>query len=82
MAVLIGVGEEMSLRAAIRLLCGRRTMSGGRHDSAARIGMGVDQKQLVTHLCTCRLWTSILLRSPLAGAYRSAPYERIGNIKQ
>ena len=58
-ARLIEVREEMSLRAAIRLLCGRRTVSGGRHDSAARIRTGVDRKQLVTHLCTCRQWTSI-----------------------
>ena len=81
-AGLIDAGEEMSLRAAIRLLCGRRTVSGGRHDSVARIGTGVDRKQLVTYLCTCRQWTSILLRSPLVGVNRSAPYERIGNIKQ
>ena len=79
---LIDVGDEMSLRAAIRLLCGRSTVSGGRHDSATRIGTGVDRKQLVTHLCTCRQSTSILLRSPLVGVNRLAPYERIGNIKQ
>ena len=79
---LIDVGEEMSLRAAIWILCGRRTASDGRHDSAARSGTAVDRKQLVTHLCTCRQWTSILLRSPLVGVNRSAPYERIGNIKQ
>ena len=78
----IGVGEEMSLRAALCLLCGRRTVSGGRHDSAARIGTGVDQKQLVTHLCTCRQWTSIFLRSPWVGVNRSARFESIGNIKQ
>ena len=51
-AGLMEVGEETSLSAAIRLLCGRRTESGGRHDSAHRIGTGVDRKQLVTHLCT------------------------------
>ena len=78
----IDVREEISLRAAIRLLCGRRTARGGRHDSAARIGVAVDRKQLVTHLCTCRQWTSILLRSPLVGVNRSAPYERMGIIKQ
>ena len=81
-AGLIEVGEEISRRAAIRLLCGRRTVSATRYDSAARIGTGVDRKQLVTYLCTCRQWTSILLRSPLVGVNRSAPYERIGNIKQ
>ena len=79
---LIDVGEEMRLSAALRPLCGRRTVSGGRHDSAERIGTGVDRKQLVTHLCTCRQWISIILRSPLEGVNRSAPYERIGNIKQ
>ena len=52
-AGLIDVWEEMSLRAAIRLLCGRSTVSGERHDSAVRIGTRVDQKQLVIHLCTC-----------------------------
>ena len=81
-AGLMDVGEEMSLRAGIRLLCGRRTVTGGRQDSAARIGTGVDRKQLVTHLCTCRQWISILLRSPLVGVNRSAPYKGIGNIRQ
>ena len=81
-AGLIDVGEERSLRAAICLLCGRRTVTGGMHDSAASIGTGVDQKQLVIDLCTCRQWTSISLRSPLVGVGMSAPYERIGNIKQ
>ena len=51
-AGLMDVGEELSLRAAIRLLCGRSTVSGGSHDSVARIGTGVDRKQLVTHLST------------------------------
>ena len=60
-AGLIDLGEEMSLSAAIRLLCGRSTVSGGRHNSAARIGTGVDWKQLVTLLCSCRQWNSILL---------------------
>ena len=50
-AGLMEVGEETSLSAAIGLVCGRRPESGGRHDSAERIGTGVDQKQLVTHLC-------------------------------
>ena len=49
-AGLMEVGEETSPSAAIHLLCGRRTESGGRHDSAKRIGRGVDRKQLVTHL--------------------------------
>ena len=48
---LMEVGEEPSLRAAIHLLGRRRTESGARHDSAARIGTGVHWKQLMTHLC-------------------------------
>ena len=60
-AGLIHVREKMSLRAAIRLLCGRSTVSGGRHYSAASIGTGVDGKELVTHLCTCHKWTTISL---------------------
>ena len=50
----IDVRVQMSLKAAIRLLCGRSTVSGGRHDSAAKISRGVDRQQLVTYLCTCR----------------------------
>ena len=46
----MSIGEEMSLSAAIHLLCERTTESRVRHDSAERIGMGVDRKQLVTHL--------------------------------
>ena len=48
-AGLIDVGEEMSLRAAIRLLCGRRTVSSGRNDSAARIGTGVRHAKTLVH---------------------------------
>ena len=51
-AGLMEIGEKTSLSTAIRLLCRRRTESGGRHDSVERIGTGVDRKQLVTHLCT------------------------------
>ena len=51
-AGLMVVGEEMSLRAAIRLLWERSTESGGRQNSVARIGVGVERKQLVTYLCT------------------------------
>ena len=51
-AGLMEVGQERSLSPAIGLWCGKRTESGGRHDSADRIGLGVDLKQLVTHVCT------------------------------
>ena len=78
----LDVGEEMSLSPTIHPFCERRTVSGGRHSSPARIGTAVDRKQLMTPLCNCRPWTSILLRYPLVGVNRSAPYERIGNIKQ
>ena len=59
-AGLIEVGEETSLRAAIGLLCGRRTESRGRPDSAARMGIPVDRKQLLTHHCTGRQLTFTL----------------------
>ena len=59
-AGLMEVGEDMSLRAAIRPLCGRRPKSGDRHDTAARISTGVVRKQSVTHLYTCRHWTKAL----------------------
>ena len=47
-------GEEISGKVTIRLLCLSRTQSGGRHDSAERIGIGIKWKQLATHLCTRR----------------------------
>ena len=49
-AGLIGGGEETRHNAAIRLFCLNRTQSGRRQDSGARRGIGVERKQLVTHL--------------------------------
>ena len=72
----------MRLRAAIYLLCGKSTESGGRRDSVARICSRVKRKQFVTHLCTWRQGTSILSRRPLVGANKSAPYEMIEEIRQ
>ena len=46
-------GGETRRRAAIRRLWEKRTWRGGRHDSADRMGRGVDLKQLGTHLWTC-----------------------------
>ena len=66
-------GEETSRRAAILLLCLRGTQRGGRQDSAARIGIRVERKQLVTHLWTWRQWRSILAGRPFVGENRSAP---------
>ena len=39
---------QTSLRAAISRLCGTMADRGGMHDSAARIGIGVDLKQFET----------------------------------
>jgi len=51
---------------------------GGRQDSMARMPMGVDEKQLVAHLCT--LWEKVLslVREPTLRVKRSAPYRRMG----
>jgi len=45
-------GEQTVLRAASLCLCETRRGIGGRQDSTARMPMGVDEKQLVAHLCT------------------------------
>ena len=43
-------GEEASLRAAMRWRCSISRGRGGRQASMARMGIGVEIKQLVTHL--------------------------------
>src|ERR1700743_1401110 len=79
---LISGGEETALRAAARCRCSIKRESGGRQDSMARIGMGVDEKQFVTHL-----WTLLQKMSNLAcifrrGVKRSAPYRRTGAMSE
>ena len=46
----ISRGEEASLRAAMRWRCSISRRRAGRQASIAIIGIGVDIKQLVTHL--------------------------------
>jgi len=45
---------QISLRAAIRRLCGTMADRGGMHDSAAWTGIGVDLKQFETQCWTWR----------------------------
>jgi len=49
-AGLICAAEQTILRAAMRCRCSIRRTRGGRQDSMASIGTGVEEKQLVTHL--------------------------------
>ena len=49
-AGLISGGEEANLRAAIRWRCSISRGRGGRQASMASMGIGVELKQLVTHL--------------------------------
>ena len=43
-----------------------------------RMPIGVDEKQLVEHLCTLGLKVLSLVREPTVGLKRSAPYRRMG----
>ena len=77
-AGLISGGEQTTLRAAMRWRCSIRRTSGGREASMAKIGIGVEEKQLVTHLWTRCQNTSNLSCIPERGVYRSAPYRSTG----
>jgi len=44
----------------------------------ARMQIGVDEKQLVAHLCTLCQKVLRLVREPTLGVKRSAPYKRMG----
>ena len=81
-AGLISGGEEVSLRAALRCRCSISRERGGRQASIASMGIGVEEKQLVTHL-----WTRLQKVSSLScifrrGEKRSEPYRRIGAIRE
>ena len=69
---------QTSRSAAILRLWIMITGIRGKEASAARIGMGVDRKQLETHRWTWCQNTSIFEYIPLLGTNRSAPYSRIG----
>ena len=76
-AGLIPGREQTVLRAARLCLCDTRRGIGGRQDSMARMLMGVDEKQLVAHLCTLCQKVLSLVREPTLGVKRSAPYRRM-----
>ena len=71
-------GEQTVLRAARLCLSDTRRGMWGRQDSMARMPMGVDEKQLVAHLCTMCQKVSSLVREPTLGVKRSALYRRMG----
>jgi len=71
-------GEQTLLRAARLCLCATRSWIGGRQDSMARMPIGVDEKQLVAHLCTLCQKVLSLVREPTLGVKRAAPYRRMG----
>ena len=48
----------------------------------AKMGTGVEKKQLVTHLCTCLQKVSSLSCIFMRGVKRSAPYRRTGAIRE
>ena len=58
-----------------------RRATGGRHDSTARIPVGVAEKQFVVHLWT--LCQNVIRRAmaPALGVKRSAPYSKMGATK-
>ena len=78
----ISGGEEVSLRAAMRCRCSIRRVRGGRHASMASMVFGVEEKQLVTHLWTLLQTVSSLSCIFWKGIKRSAPYKRIGAIRE
>src|ERR1700760_4860920 len=79
---LISGGEETALRAAVRCRCSIKRGSGGRQDSMARMGMGVEEKQFVTHLWILLQNTSSLSCIFKRGVNRSAPYSNTGAMRE
>ena len=75
-------GEQTVLRAARFCLCDTRRGIGGRQDSMARMPVGVDEKQLVAHLCTLCQKVLSLVREPTLGVQRSTRYRRMGAISE
>src|SRR5205807_1164652 len=77
-AGLISGGAQASLSAAVRRLWGRSENRGGMHALQAKIGTGVEEKQLVIHLSTLFQKTVILSCIVVLGEKRSQPRVRIG----
>ena len=59
-----------------------RSVRGGRQDSIARIGIGVEEKQLVTHLWARLQKVSSLSCILRSGVKRSAPYKSTGVMRE
>ena len=70
-------GEQNTLRAASLCRWETRRETGARHDSIARMPIGVEEKQFVAHLCTLCQKTLSLEMEPGLGEKRSAPYRRM-----
>ena len=81
-AGLISGGEEASLSAAMRCRCSISRGRGGRQASMANMGIGVEEKQLVTHLWTLLQKVSSLSCIFRRGVKRSAPYRKIGATRE
>jgi len=64
--------------AASLCLCDTRRKIGGRQDSMARMPIGVDEKQLVAHLCTLCQKVLSLVKEPMLGVKTSSPYRKMG----
>ena len=54
----------------------------GRHDSIARMGIGVMDKQLLVHLWTFLQNVSSLSRIFIRGVNKSDPYNRIAAMRE
>ena len=72
-AGLISGGAQASRSAAVHRLWGRSENRGGMQASQAKIGTGVEEKQLVIHLRTLFQKIVILSRIVVLGEKRSQP---------
>jgi len=81
-AGLILGGEQSVLRPASLCLCDSRRGIAGRHDSIAKMRIRVDEKQVVAHLCPLCQKVLSLVREPTLGMKGSAPYNRMGAMRE
>jgi len=75
-------GEQTVLRAASLCHFDIKRVMGGRQDSIARMPLGVDEKQLVAHLCTLCQKVLSLVREPTLGVKRAVPFRRMGVTRE
>ena len=78
----LGGGQEAILRVAMPWRCSIRSGRGGRQASMAKTVIGVEEKQLVTHLWMRLQNVSSLSCIFMRGVKRSEPYRRIGAIRE